>query len=103
MAGGGNYNFEAMKNNDNRIDGGLTILDELYIPVNVDNTQRSFIQVTMHAKTIQLFNSQGKHDNNDRFLKAIKNYMYNTLTKNAEGERKQFGAWRQERTTTDEL
>ena len=33
----GDYNFEAVRNNNNRIDGGLTALDKLYTLTNADN------------------------------------------------------------------
>ena len=36
-AGRRGYNFEAVRNNDSRIKGGLGSLDELYIPINVIN------------------------------------------------------------------
>ena len=39
----GGYNFEAVRNNDNRIDGGLAALDELYIPINADSAHWNFI------------------------------------------------------------
>ena len=92
----GGYNFEAVRNNDNRIDGGLTALDKLYIPINSDNAHWIFIKVAIYAKTIQLFDSQGGNDDNDKYLKAVKNYMYDTLTTNVEGEMQDVGAWRQE-------
>ena len=31
------YNFEAVRNDESRIEGGLGSLDELYIPINVNN------------------------------------------------------------------
>ena len=55
-----------------------------------------FIKVAMNARTIQLFDSQGGNDDNDKYLKAVKNYMYDTLTTNVEGEMQDVGAWRQE-------
>ena len=90
-AGAGDYNFEAVSNDDNSFDEGLTALDELYILINDDNAHWTFIQVTIYATTIQVFNSQGKKDENNRFLKAANNYMYNALSKNAECERQDFG------------
>ena len=36
-ARGRGYNFEAVRNNDSRIEEGLGSLDELYIPINVNN------------------------------------------------------------------
>ena len=31
------HSFEAVRNDDSRIEGGLTSLDELYIPINMNN------------------------------------------------------------------
>ena len=36
-AGAEGYNFEAVGNNDKRIDRGLAALNELYIQINVGN------------------------------------------------------------------
>ena len=33
----GGYNFEAVGNIDNKIEGGLGTLNELCIPINIDN------------------------------------------------------------------
>jgi hypothetical protein len=41
----------------------------------------------MYAKSIQLFDSQGKKEDNIRFLKAVENNMSDTLSKTVEGER----------------
>ena len=49
-----------MRTDDNMIDKGLVVLDELYILINVDNAHWIFIKAVMHAKTIQLFDSQGE-------------------------------------------
>ena len=51
------YNFEEMRNNDNRMYWGLAVLDELYIPINVDNAHCNFTKVVMNNKTIQPFDS----------------------------------------------
>ena len=56
----------------------------------------------MNTKTIQIFDSQGENNENNKFLKAVKKYMYDALTKNAEGKRQDFGIWRQGWTTTEE-
>ena len=36
-AGERGYNFEAVKNDDSRVDGGLGALDKLHIPINVNS------------------------------------------------------------------
>ena len=44
------YNFKAVRNDDNRIEGGLGSLDELYIPINVNSVHWNFKQVTKRIK-----------------------------------------------------
>ena len=67
-AGRRGYNFEAVRNNDSRIKGGLGSLDELYIPINVNNVHWNFTRVKMMNKTIQLFDSQGTNTDNKKYL-----------------------------------
>ena len=55
--GGTGYNFEAVRNNASRIEGGLGFLDELYTPINMNSAHWNFIRVAITDKTIQLFNS----------------------------------------------
>jgi hypothetical protein len=57
VARAGGYNFQTVRNTDNRIAGGLIALDTLCIPINVDNAHWVFIKVAMTAKTIKLFES----------------------------------------------
>ena len=69
------------------LNGGLGSLDELYVPINVNNAHWRFIRVAITNKTIQLFNSQGVNAENKKYLQATENYMYEALTKNHRGER----------------
>ena len=41
--GGRGYNFETVKNDDSRIEGGLGSLDELYIPISLNTVHWNFI------------------------------------------------------------
>jgi len=67
-AGRRTYSFEAVRNDDSRIEGGLSSLDELYIPINVNNVHWIFIRVAMANKTIQLFDSQGTNNAHMKYL-----------------------------------
>ena len=89
-AGARGYNFEPVQNNVSRIYGGLESPDELYIPINVDNTHWHFIRVAMTYKTIQRFDSQGENTSNNKFLQAVEKYMHDTITKNVEEQRQDF-------------
>jgi len=100
--GGRGYNFEAVRNNDIRIEGGLGSLDELYIPTNVNNVHWNFIRVTITDTMIQLFDSQGVNGKNNKYLQATENYMYEVLTKDQRGERQDFKARKQDWSTTDQ-
>ena len=75
-------------------------LDGLYIPIIVNNTHWNFIRVAITHKPTQLFDLQGVNAKNNKYLQAMENYMYDTLTKNVEGERQDFNIWKQDWTTT---
>ena len=83
-----------MKNYDSRINGRLKALDELYIPINANNSHWNLIRVAITNKTIQLIGSQ-------EYLQAVENYMYGALTKNLEGQRQYFNIWKRDWTITD--
>jgi len=100
-AGGRGYTFKVVRNSDSRIEGRLGSLDELYIPINVNNAHWNFIQVAKTNRMIQLFDSQGANAKNKKYLQATENYMYKALTKNQRGERQDFKAWKQGWTTID--
>ena len=51
-AGGRGYNFEAVRNDDSRIEGGIGSLDNLCIPINMNNAHWNFIRVAITKKTI---------------------------------------------------
>ena len=91
-AGGRGCNFEAVRNDNSRIEGGLGSLDELYIPINVNNVHWNFIRVVITNKTIQLFDSQGVNAKNNKYLKATENYMYEALTRDQREERQELAA-----------
>ena len=69
-AGERGYNFEAVKNNDSRIDGGLEALDELYVPINVNRAHWNFIRVKITNTTIELFDLQGVNSKNNKYPQA---------------------------------
>ena len=81
-----------VRNDGSRIEGGLGSLDELYIPINVNNVHWNFIRVAITNKTIQLFDSQGVNAENKMYLQATENCMYEALTKKQRGEKQGFSA-----------
>ena len=82
------YNFEAARNNNSRIEGGLRSLDKLYIPINRNNVHRIFIRVEIVNNTIHLFDLQGMNNKNMKYLQATEHYIYEALTK-GQGIRRQ--------------
>ena len=68
----GEYDFEAVGNTENRVDGDLMALVGLYIQINADNAHSNFI-LTSHSsgqKLSSYVTHRGKC-NSDRFLKAV--------------------------------
>ena len=68
----------------------------------MNNTRWNFTRVEITNKTIQLFDLQGVNAENNKYLQAVENYMYDALTTNVEGERQDFNIQKQGWTTTDE-
>ena len=93
--------FEALRHDDSRIEGGLASLDELYIPINVNNVHWIFIRVAMANKTMQLFDSQGMNNKNMKYLQATEHYMYEALTKGQGTGRQNITDWTEAWSSTD--
>ena len=77
-------------------------MDELYIPINVNNVHWGFMWVVITNKTIQLFDSQGVNAENNKYLKATENYMYGALTRDQREERQEFAAQKEDWSPTDQ-
>ena len=75
-------------------------MDELYIPINVNNVHWIFIRVAIMDKTIQLFDSQGVNTENEKYLQAPENYMYEVLTKEQREGRQDFTTQKQDWSST---
>ena len=60
------YNFQEVRDFDDRIEGGLAGLNELCIPINVNNAHWIFIEVGFRTKEVHLFDSLGKHQSNNQ-------------------------------------
>ena len=95
------YNFQEVRNFDNRIEGGLAGLDELYIPINVNNVHWIFIQVDFKAKTIHLYDSLGKQQSNDHYLEETLRYIYDATYKDSPQNKPTLDDWRQDWSTSD--
>ena len=95
------YNFQEVRDFDNRIEGGLAGLDELYIPINVNNVHWIFIQVDFKAKTIHLYDSLGKQQSNDHYLEETIRYIYDATYKDSPQNKPTLDDWRQDWSTSD--
>ena len=84
------YNFQEVRNYDNRIENGLANLDELYIPVNISNEHWILIKVDLRRKEIHLFDSLGKRQSNNHYLEETTRYIYDALFKNSTEDRPSF-------------
>jgi len=51
------FDYTAVQRWSNRIPGGLTITDNLYIPINRDNKYWLFLQIHIPTRTIALYDS----------------------------------------------
>ena len=96
------YNFQEVRNFDNRIEGGLAGLDELYIPINVNNAHWIFIQVDFKAKTTHLYDSLGKQQSNDHYLEETLRYIYDATYKDSPQNKPTLDDWRQDWSVSDE-
>ena len=96
------YNFQEVRNYDNRIENGLASLDELYIPINVNNAHWIFTQVNFRRKTVYLFDSMGKQQSNNHYIKETMRYVYDALFKELTEDRPSFADWSQDWTARDE-
>ena len=96
------YNFQEVRNYDDRIENGLASLDELYIPINVNNAHWIFTQINFRRKTVHLFDSLGKQQSNVHYLEETTRYIYDALFKDVIEDRPSFAAWSQDWTTSDE-
>ena len=99
---GNEYDFHEVRNDDDRIPGGLADLEELYIPINVGNFHWIFIRVHMRSKTIELYDSMGKKESNDHYLEHTRRYIYDALHKHAGDDKPPFAVWSQAWATSDE-
>ena len=73
-------------------------LEVLYVPINIGNWHWVFIRVDMSRKAIELYNSQGYvKPGNLQYLRDMRQYMYDELTKNIQQDRKPpFEVWRRD-------
>ena len=66
---------------DGKISGGLSSLDDLYIPVNFHDNHWLFIRVNFLSKEIELWDYMGTDEHYDSLPTATQKYLYYALHK----------------------
>ena len=72
------YDFAAVGGWCDRVPGGMSCLDEIFIPVN---PHWNFIHVRMQEKWIELWDSLGLQASNLKYLAATEKFVKDALTK----------------------
>ena len=86
-------NFSDVHGFDGRIHGGLSSLDELYIPVNLNDNHWIFIRVIFSSKVIELWDSTGIKVVHESSLRATHKYLHYALHKGLEGGAPPYETW----------
>ena len=96
------YDHSRVESWSDKIDGGLFNLDQLFIPIHVDNkTHWVFIRVQFGSKSIELYDSHGSANPQHRqYLWAMRRYLYEEKISNvALDDRPDFDEWKGASTT----
>ena len=91
------YDFTRVQRFDNKIDGGLLSLHELYIPINAQNNHWNFVWIKLTTKQIEMWDSMGIRKNkksHDNFLEVCRRYMYDALHKRVEEFKPPYESWK---------
>ena len=76
------YDFAAVGRWWDRVPGGVSSLDEIFIPVNPNGNHWNFIWVRMQARRIELWDSlQGPHVSNAKHLTAPEKFVKDALAR----------------------
>ena len=68
-----------------RID--LSTLEQLFVPINIDNVHWIFIRVLFEDKTIELYDPQGRRDHtNRRYMEDMRRFLHRELHKVNQGQ-----------------
>merc|ERR1711966_106303 len=83
LLGGANptaqYDFAAVEGWCDRIPGGVSGLDEIFIPVNPNGNHWNFIHVKMQEKQIELWDLLGLRGSNAKCLAATEKFVKDAL------------------------
>ena len=81
----GAYSYEEVSRWGRRID--LSTLEQLFVPINIDNVHWIFIRVLFEDKTIELYDPQGRRDHtNRRYMEDMRQFLHRELHKVNQGQ-----------------
>ena len=75
------YDFAAVGGWCDRVPGGISSLDEIFIPVNPNGNHWNFIHVRVQEKRIELWDSLGLQASNSKYLAAAEKFVEDALTR----------------------
>ena len=75
---------------------GLSALDDMFVPINVDRSHWIFLRVDFRERKISLYDSMGSADpRNRKFMAAMRRYLYDAdLEDEDEDSRADFDSWK---------
>ena len=100
-AEGPRFEYNDVKRWSDRIPGGLDSLEDLYVPINKDNSHWVFIRVNFPTKTIHLYDSLRLDHSNSVYLTTMKHYLYAEYQRLHPGQNVGFQQWAQQWTSVD--
>ena len=75
------YDFAAVGGWRDKVPGGISSLDEIFIPVNPDGNHGNFIHVRVQEKMIELWDSLGPQASNAKYLAAAEKFVKDALAR----------------------
>ena len=86
------------------MDGGIDNVDDLFVPINVDNIHWLFLHVDFRGKAIRIYNSLASNTPEHRkYLHSMRKYLYDKEFKGTlVNDRPAFTEWKQDWDTQNE-
>ena len=86
----------------NQRQGDLFALDDLFVPINMNNAHWLFIHIDIKNKKIELYHSFGGNSNSREYLTKMRKYLYDEAFKDmALDLRPDFEVWKRDWKTQD--
>ena len=98
---GHEFDYAAVRRWSDRIPGGLTNIDTLYIPINRGNEHWLFIQIHFPTRVISLYDSLGQNNDNLVYLRTTLQYLHAEQGRRNTKPSESFDVWSRHWTTCD--